>query len=195
MFFFIYQMVHYVFILLDGLSCFLSTRRLVMLITRWEVTSLGWSHPPSDTFLILNHATFCLSFQKCEFYVINFCAIDMSWRCRERLLEGIWVLAVDICRQKKGGGGQNSHIATTPFKKGLPLVYAFDPFNDKKYWTFLFDVSNTSKYQNTMFAMKYLSTFALLHFGAPSVWLIHVEKRGIGQSVGLHTILWCFVPS
>ena len=43
------------------------------------------------------------------------------------------MLAVDICRQKKGGGGQNSHIATTPFKKGLPLVYASDPFNDKKY--------------------------------------------------------------
>ena len=77
---------------------------MVILITRWEVTSLGWSHPPSDTFLTLNHATFCLSFQKCEFYVIDFCAIDMSWRCRERLLEGIWVLAVDICRQKKGGG-------------------------------------------------------------------------------------------
>ena len=102
--FFSNQMVHHVFILLGGLSCFLSTRSRVMLITRWEVTSLGWSHPPSDTFLTLNHATFCLSFQKCEFYVIDFCAIDMSWRCRERLLEGIWVLAVDICRQKRGGG-------------------------------------------------------------------------------------------
>ena len=184
-------MVHHVFILLGGLSCFLSTRSMVMLITRWEVTSLGWSHPPSDTFLILNHATFCLSFQKCEFYVIDFCAIDMSWRCRERLLEGIWVLAVDICRQKKGGG-QNSHIATTPFKKGLPLVYAFDPFNDKNFLIWCFQHIKISKH--------HVCNEVSLDFCTTTFWrtfsmIAQFPFFMVNQSVGLHTILWCFVPS